>query len=300
MTQLIPEKYILVVDDDPTMQLLLQGMIEKAGFKPVIAENGQKALQFVEIGGANIGLVLLDRHMPDMDGFEVVKKLQAVEENRGIPVIMQSGSKTPKDIREAIDAGIYYYLSKPFKTDALQSVLNLAIEKAALLSVLQERLEQGYTPVNLIHSASFEFTGMEDARKMALLLTSLFPEPYKVFPGMLALLSNAVEHGSFGMGYDQKSQLIEAGRYAEELEAMYGQKENAQKNIEVQFIQKDGRCSVRITDQGDGFDWKSYIAFQDEQESYTHGYGILKALQGFDEVKYNTAGNQVMASVFEK
>ena len=295
MSNLIDNKYILVVDDDPTMQLVLQGMIEKTGFKPVIAENGEKALQFVELGGANISVVLLDRHMPDMDGLEVVKKLQSLEGGRGIPVIMQSGSKTPKDIRSAIDAGIFYYLTKPFKMEALQSALNFAIEKAELRSVLKERLEQGYTPVNLILSASFEFKSMDDAQKLAILLACLFPDPQRTFPGLLALLSNAVEHGSIGLGYDKKSELIDQAAHED---AVCGDAND--KVIEVQFIHKDGRFSVRITDQGKGFDWKSWVGFEQERESSTHGYGVLKALNAFDEVKYNTAGNQVMASVFEK
>lgn len=294
MTDSFTNKYILVVDDDPTMQMVLQGMIEKAGFKPVIAENGEKALQFLEIGGTNIGLLLLDRHLPDMDGFEVIKKIRDIEENRNIPVIMQSGSNKPKDIRDAIESGIFYYLTKPFKIEALQSALNLAIEKAELLSILQERIKAGYTPNNLIRSASFEFSTMEEAKSLAILLACLFPEPFKVFPGILALLSNAVEHGNGKIGYKKKSKLINEAKHHDTIKKL--------KNtsvIELQFIYKDGRYSVRITDKGKGFDWKSWIKFETDHGAYTHGYGILKALRSFDEVKYNTAGNQVMASVFD-
>lgn len=297
MSDISENKYILVVDDDPTMQMVLQGMIEKAGFKPVIAENGEKALQFVELGGANIGVVLLDRHMPDMDGFEVVEKIQSLDTNYGIPVIMQSGSKTPKDIRDAIDAGVFYYLTKPFKIEALQSALNFAIEKSALSVVLQERLAEGYTPFNLIKSASFEFKDISDAKRMAVLLSCLFPDPTHVFPGVLGLLSNAVEHGNLGLGYDAKSELIDAAKYEQGIEDLA---QKSDKIVEVQFIHKDGRFSIRITDQGSGFDWKALTEFTEARDSYTHGYGILKALNSFDEVKYNTAGNQVMASVLEK
>lgn len=299
MTDLAQTKYILVVDDDPTMQLVLQGMIEKAGFRPVIAENGEKALQFLEIGGANISLVLLDRHMPDMDGFGVVEKLQALHENSGIPVIMQSGSKTPKDIREAIDAGIFYYLTKPFKLEALQTVLNFAIEKSALRSALQEQLQLGYTPENLLLSASFEFSTFGESQKLAILLSTFFPEPQRVFPGMLALLSNAIEHGSYGFGFEKKANLITEGTYAETLEKANLKKQNARKIVETQFVHKDGRFSVRITDQGHGFNWKDWIAFEKERDASLCGYGILKAQRSFDELKYNTAGNQVMASVFK-
>lgn len=294
------EKYILVVDDDPTMQMVLQGMIEKAGFKPVIAENGERALQFIEIGGANISVVLLDRHMPDMDGFEVVEKIKSLHSKHSIPVIMQSGSKTPEDIKSAIDAGIFYYLTKPFKIEALQNALHFAIDQAVLLSILDDRIEHGYTPFSLIKTASFEFRTREEARKMAILLSALFPGPYRVFPGLLSLLMNAVEHGKLGIGYQEKSAMIDRVSFQNEVDALEQKSENRDNIIEVQFIHKNDRFSVRITDKGAGFDWKAWVTFKDEHSSSTHGYGILKALGSFDEVKYNTSGSQVMASIFAK
>ncbi|MFK7839400.1 MAG: response regulator [Bdellovibrionales bacterium] len=163
-------KYILVVDDDPTMQLVLQGMIEKAGFKPVIAENGEKAIQFFEIGGDNIGVVLVDRHMPDMDGFEVIKALNDSDQHFGIPVIMQSGSKTPQDIRDAIDHGVFYYLTKPFALEALQYALEFSIEKAKMRDAVRERVDHGFTPANMMLSSSFELRTMDEARSLAVLL----------------------------------------------------------------------------------------------------------------------------------
>ncbi|MGH1398900.1 MAG: response regulator [Alphaproteobacteria bacterium] len=292
------QKYILVVDDDPTMQLILQGMIEKAGFKPVIAENGEKAIQFIEVGGANIAVVLLDRHLPDMDGLEVVKKIHAIDGCADTQIIMQSGSKEPKDIREAIESGVFYYLTKPFKIEALQNALNFAIGNQELRSVLQDRLSRGYAPVNLLRSSSFEFSKMEDARKMTILLASFFPEPFAVFSGISALLSNAVQHGSCGLGFDGKTALLNAPDYKEAFSKL--EEANADKSIEVQFIQKDGRFSIRVTDQGKGFDWKSWSAFEEARDDMCHGYGVLKALRCFDEVKYNTAGNQVMASIYQK
>ncbi len=292
MPETFTNKYVLIVDDDSTMQMVLQGMIEKTGFKPVIAENGEKALQFLEIGGANIGIVLLDRHLPDMNGFEVVTKIQDLDNSAGIPIIMQSGSNKPDDIKDAINAGIFYYLTKPFKMEALQNVLHFAIQKFEMREVLKERLEKGYTPINLIRSASFEFKTMEEAKKMGILLACFFPDPFRVFPGIMALLSNAVEHGNSGLGYEEKSKLLDTAAYQSKIQTL-----NPKKTVEVQFIHKDDRFSLRVTDQGSGFDWKEWIKFETDFGSYTHGFGVLKALKAFDEVKYNTAGNQVMASI---
>ena len=111
---------------------------------------------------------------------------------------------------------------------------------------------------------------------------------------------NAVEHGTLELGYEGKAEHIQKGTLDAEISRREKLKKNLKKEVEVQFIHKDGRLSVRITDQGKGFDWKSYVDFSNERESFANGYGVLKALRSFDEVKYNTAGNQVMVSIFEQ
>jgi len=295
-----PVKYVLVVDDDPTMQMILQGMVEKAGYKVAIAENGQKALQFLEVGQGNISVLLLDYNLPDMDGMEVVKALQENEVLKGIPVVMQSGSTDIKQIRQAIDGGVFSYISKPFPIEALQSVLSAALERSALLNVLNDRVDQGYAPADLIRSAAFAMRTREDAGSLSILLSTLFPNPKRVFCGLLAVMLNAVEHGTLGIGYERKAELSNAGGFIDEVFRLEGLKKNMKKEVEVQFVRKDGRLSVRITDQGKGFDWERYVAFDVERESFVNGFGILKALQSFDEVKYNTAGNQVMVSIFDR
>ena len=298
MSDPLVQKYILVVDDDSTLQMLLQGMIEKTGNKAVIAENGEKALQFLEVGGSNIAAILLDRNMPDMDGIEVVKAVMGDKRFERIPIIMQSGSTDPQQIKEAFDQGVFYYLSKPFKVEALQHVIDLAINKSDLSEILSERVDRGYTPINLIRSASFEFRTHEEAKSLAILLASFFPRSQKVMRGMTALLLNAVEHGTLGLGMERKSELMNTGQFIDEIKRLEKIKSNQNKIVEVQFIHKDDRIAVRITDQGAGFEWRKMIVFNEERASFTNGYGILKALNSFDEVKYNTAGNQVMATVF--
>ncbi|MCB9982295.1 MAG: response regulator [Rhodospirillales bacterium] len=292
-------KYVLIVDDDPTMQLILQGMVEKAGYKAVIAESGEKALQFLEVGQGNISVILLDYNMPDMDGMEVVQAVRERKQLADVPIIMQSGSTDLKQIREVIEGGVYHYLSKPFPIEALQVVLSSALEESKIIDVLHDRVMQGYAPANLIRSAAFVMRTRANARSLSILLATLFPNPARVFPGLLAVMMNAIEHGTLEMDYEKKAALIKAGTLELELERLEGLKKNKTKEVAVQFIHKDKRLSVRITDPGRGFDWKSYVAFSIERERFVNGYGLLKARQSFDEVKYNTAGNQVTVSVFE-
>ena len=293
------QKYVLAVDDDPTMQMILQGMVEKAGYKVTIAEDGEKALQFLDVAGDNISVVLLDRNLPDMDGMDVVKAVQGHEQS-GIPIIMQSGSTDLKKIREAIEGGVYYYLSKPFSLEALQNVLSMALKRSDIENVLNSRVNNEYAPSNLIRSAAFVMRTHEDAMNLSILLSTLFPDSSRVLSGLLSVMANAVEHGTLKIGYEKKAELVVKNKFLDEVARLEGLKKNKDKEVEVQFVHKDGRMSVRITDQGKGFNWKDYVNFNIERKSFVNGYGVLKALRSFDEVKYNTAGNQVMVSVFDK
>ena len=293
------QKYVLAVDDDPTMQMILQGMVEKAGYKVTIAEDGEKALQFLDVAGDNISVVLLDRNLPDMDGMDVVKAVQGHEQS-GIPIIMQSGSTDLKKIREAIEGGVYYYLSKPFSLEALQNVLSMALKRSDIENALNSRVNNEYAPSNLIRSAAFVMRTHEDAMNLSILLSALFPDSSRVLSGLLSVMANAVEHGTLKIGYEKKAELVVKNKFLDEVARLEGLKKNKDKEVEVQFVHKDGRMSVRITDQGKGFNWKDYVNFNIERKSFVNGYGVLKALRSFDEVKYNTAGNQVMVSVFDK
>lgn len=289
----------MIVDDDPTMQLILQGMVDKAGYKAVIAEKGKKALEFLEVGKDNISVILLDQNLPDMNGMDVVKSMSVDEQLASIPVIMQSASADLKQIRKAIEGGVYSYLSKPFPIEALQTVLGMALRRSDVVRILKDRVSQGYAPANLIRSSAFIMKTREDAKSLSILLSTLFPDPQHVFPGLMAVMINAIEHGTLELGYEKKAELIQKGALGDEIQRLERLKKNKKKEVEVQFIHKDGRLSIRITDQGKGFDWKSYVDFKIKHENFVCGYGVLKALQSFDEVKYNTAGNQVMVSVFE-
>ena len=103
---------ILVVDDERHIVRLVQVNLEKVGYQVVTAYDGVEALE--QMTKEKPDMVILDVMMPRMDGFEVLKKLQADASTRDIPVIMLTAKAQDADIFRGWSSGVSSYLTKPF------------------------------------------------------------------------------------------------------------------------------------------------------------------------------------------
>lgn len=79
----------LIVDDDPTQQLIISKLLKRIGLDVVVASDGREALSLV--GLLNPVLIILDVIMPQMNGYEVCYQLKADEKTRHLPIVMYSG-----------------------------------------------------------------------------------------------------------------------------------------------------------------------------------------------------------------
>lgn len=119
---------ILVVDDEPQVADTLRDLLEYEGFKVETAENGRQALDRLT-SGHRFDLVITDMKMPEMDGLELLKRIQKLRKN--LPVIVLTGYATLKNGLQAIKEGVYDYVSKPFSVDLLISVVHQALKDEA-------------------------------------------------------------------------------------------------------------------------------------------------------------------------
>lgn len=105
-------KRILVVDDERHIVRLVQVNLERAGYEILTAYDGIEALEKVKTESPD--MVVLDVMMPRMDGFEVLKNLQADPRYQNIPVIMLTAKAQDADIFKGWSSGVSSYLTKPF------------------------------------------------------------------------------------------------------------------------------------------------------------------------------------------
>ncbi len=114
--------HVLVVDDNPANRKVAEAMLKAAGCTVVSANNGQEALN--ELLAGDIDLVLMDCQMPIMDGYEATKKWREQETEKRIPIIALTANASSDNEVHCITAGMDAMLSKPFRRQQLEMLLN--------------------------------------------------------------------------------------------------------------------------------------------------------------------------------
>lgn len=112
---------VLVAEDNMINQKVLKGMLNESGMDIVMAENGQEALDILE-KDANFALVLMDAHMPVMDGYDATRAIRADARFEDIAVVALTGDVASDDIRKLYDCGMEGHLEKPIHMGALYDV----------------------------------------------------------------------------------------------------------------------------------------------------------------------------------
>jgi CheY-like chemotaxis protein len=121
-------KKILVVDDDASIVRMLRTCLEVAGYDVVAACDGAQALGRVKTDEPN--LLILDIMMPRMSGFETLKALKNSAETRHLPVIFLTAYSTDENLIKSIDLDSQYFISKPFETNVLLTVVQRLLQVA--------------------------------------------------------------------------------------------------------------------------------------------------------------------------
>jgi len=123
-----PEKNppgILIVDDSPTQAMLLELILVKEGYHVSVAQNGREALDLIAVNRPD--LVVSDILMPEIDGFELCRRIRMAEEIKSIPIILLTNLSDPAEVLRSLEAGANYFISKPYNSEALISLVKQAL-----------------------------------------------------------------------------------------------------------------------------------------------------------------------------
>jgi two-component system, chemotaxis family, chemotaxis protein CheY len=119
------EKTILIVDDSPSVRVILADMLESEGYKVVEAVDGYEAFKMVEY--LKFDLIITDLSMPVMDGIEFIRLAKKQPLCRFVPIVVLSSEENSRKVDEAKTAGASTYLSKPFKATQLRAMLQVVL-----------------------------------------------------------------------------------------------------------------------------------------------------------------------------
>jgi signal transduction histidine kinase len=128
---------VLIVDDTPANLQLLAGMLKERGYHVRPVPNGALALRAAEAQPPDV--ILLDVNMPDMDGYEVCRRLKLHERLRDVPVLFISALSEPIDKVRAFDAGGVDYVTKPFQIDEVQARIEAHVRLRRMRLELEDK-----------------------------------------------------------------------------------------------------------------------------------------------------------------
>lgn len=287
---------VLLVDDDDLSLELLKTFLKDSEYNIYTASDGLQAWRLLEQNPDRFSTVLLDRKMPVMDGMELLKRMKESSTFASLPVIMQTGADSKEDILEGLLAGAHYYLTKPFDRKTLNSIVDTAISEYRRYKALQEELSRTANTLHLMSSGRFEFRTLEEGKNISALLSSVCPNPGSVAMGLSELIINAIEHGNLGISYKEKSKLLNNMNWEQEVCKRLEQPEYKNKHVTIDYSVNNGRIEFLIMDEGEGFEWENYLAYDPERAFDSHGRGIAMAnTMSFTKLEFQGKGNKVRA-----
>ena len=107
------ERNILVVEDNDMNMQLVEFLLEEGGYRIVKATSGEEALAIARDGSGTPDLILMDIHLPGMDGLSVVRAIKADERTATIPILALTAHAMRGDKDRFLEAGCDGYISKP-------------------------------------------------------------------------------------------------------------------------------------------------------------------------------------------
>ena len=137
----LPSLHVLLAEDNTVNQKLAIAILERAGHRVTVAENGVKALSAID--KESFDLVLMDVQMPEMDGLTATRKLRQQEESTGqhLPVIAMTAHAMQGDRENCLAAGMDEYLSKPIRAATLERVLMEVFQESQMPSAIPNSTE---------------------------------------------------------------------------------------------------------------------------------------------------------------
>ncbi len=110
---------VLVVEDNVINQIVMEGLLKTFGHDPVLVDNGREAVDLARSTGFD--LILMDLHMPEMDGYETTREIRAAEAASRTPIIAVTADALSGTKERCMEAGMDGYVTKPVDPDRLVS-----------------------------------------------------------------------------------------------------------------------------------------------------------------------------------
>lgn len=206
---------ILSVDDEPINLAIINECLTDDGYQLDEAADGESAWQMMAEN--RYDLIILDRMMPKLDGMGLLRRLKADPAWKMVPVIMQTAAASQDEVRQGLEAGAHYYLTKPYDPEALRILVGSILKDKVERDEIQHVSTSLQHSLGLLCQGEFVFSTLAEAHDLASALSSLCRDRESASVGLIELLVNAVEHGNLEITYEEKTELRKNFNWEEEI-----------------------------------------------------------------------------------
>ena len=121
---------VLIAEDDPTVRRLVEVVVEREGYTPVIACDGREAFRILQ-RDSDFALGIFDMMMPHLKGLDLILHMKTEKRLMKIPVMLMTAEQNPQYSADSLAAGAVVYLPKPFSSSQLKMLLQVLMKQAA-------------------------------------------------------------------------------------------------------------------------------------------------------------------------
>ena len=285
---------VLLIDDEALVRDELGGLLTDEGYELITAGDGETGLAIFRSEAPD--MVITDVRMPRRDGLSIAMSIR--EEAPSTPITVITGHGNEAMVVKALRAGVTDFIKKPVRLDDLihalermEAALRLARAHGRELPSSVSLLEQ-----TLVYELENDLTAVPLFADTLLRKIDAMGYPRTASELCIAvreLVINAIEHGNLELSYEDKSRALDRGNLAHVIANRQRQAEFCQRRTTVRVLRRGSSVSIRVTDQGRGFDWKRLPDPTDGSYLLAdHGRGVLLARMAVDDLTFNEAGNE--------
>lgn len=285
---------LLILDDEPLNLEIIGEYLTDTGYQMSFFDDPEVAWAELDASPRKYDVIIMDRMMPKIDGLTLLRRIKADSRMRHLPVIMQTAAASPDQVSEGLASGAHYYLTKPFRSDALLAIVRAAVQDGARWADVSLRLANHSKAISLLASGDFELRTLEEAQALAALIALGARDPDPVALGLAELLVNSIEHGNLGIDFQTKTRLKSEDCWQDEVERRISLPENREKRVRMKLRKTGAEVNIRIEDEGLGFEWQRFLELSPERAFAPNGRGIaITRMMAFNTMEYIGCGNVV-------
>jgi DNA-binding response OmpR family regulator len=263
----------LIVEDHPEQADLVSRILRLRDYQPILAEDGESGLRLAREQHPDV--MLLDLMLPDINGFDVCRRLRTDPATRLIPVVMLTALNDVQHRVHGFRVGANAYVTKPYGVDDLFEAITAA---RAWRASMERRALHGEIHVEL----NSEITLLKDLNDFLMLVCQSTPlsqeQVIQIRQAVMEMAHNAIE---------------------------WGNRHQSEALVNITYRIHEDSLEIVVQDQGPGFDRSRlpHAAVPDDPFSHLDvreklglragGFGLLICQGMVDEMRYNDAGNQV-------